>query len=183
MSDKNEIRAKMRALRKNFAGEGRESADREILNSFISVFGGFDGYFIYNSFSSEARTDLIQKELLKAGKRVYLPRVEGKDMVAVLYGGGFKEGAFKISEPLGEPYSGDINVTAIPLLAVNGRGYRIGYGGGFYDRYLKDKTTLKVGLGYDFQMTDFEEEPFDVPLDYFVSEKGIKKFGKKGGGL
>lgn len=179
MSDKNLIRAQMRGLRKNFTGVEREAADRSVFENFFSAFGGYESYFIYNAFSSEARTDLITAELLKRKKRVYLPRVEGKDMLPVLYGGGFKKGAFGIFEPLGEPFCGETDITVIPLLAVNGRGYRIGYGGGFYDRYLKDKSTLKVGMGYEFQLFDFEEERFDVSLDAYVSEKGITKFGEK----
>lgn len=170
----------MRALRKNFTGAERDNADRAVLNAFFSEFGGFKSYFIYNSFSSEARTDLIIERLLKENKRVYLPRVEGKDMLPVLYGGGFKKGAFGIWEPLGDPFGGEADITVIPLLAVNGRGFRIGYGGGFYDRYLKDKNTKKVGMGYGFQLSDFEEEPFDVPLDWFVCEKGITNFSEGG---
>ena len=64
-------------------------------------------------------------------------------------------------------------MTVIPLLAVNGRGFRIGYGKGFYDRYLKDKRTKKVGLGYSFQIESFEEDKWDIPLDLFLCEKGI----------
>ena len=67
----------------------------------------------------------------------------------------------------------------MPLLAVNPRGYRLGYGGGYYDRYLKDARTLKVGLGYSFQLTEeFEEDGWDQPLDEFICERGIYRFGK-----
>ncbi len=47
---------------------------------------------------------------------------------------------------------------ALPLLAVNERGYRIGYGKGFYDRFLKGRSTVKVGLGYAFQIENFTED-------------------------
>lgn len=182
MNDKNIIRAEMRALRKNFAGGERIAADRAIFRNFFSELGGYESYFIYNSFSSEARTDLILERLLKEKKRVYLPRVEGRNMLPVPYGGGFQKGAFGISEPLGEPFYGVPEITVIPLLAVNGRGFRIGYGGGFYDRYLKDNPTLKVGMGYSFQLREFEEEQFDVPLDMFLSEQGVTVFKEKSGG-
>lgn len=182
MNDKNLIRAQMRESRKNFGGAGREAADLALLNAFFSAFGGYGSYFIYNSFSSEARTDLIIERLIQKGKAVFLPRVEGNAMVSVPYGGGFKKGAFGIFEPLGEPSSDVAEVTVAPLLAVNPRGFRIGYGGGFYDRYLNGKNTLKVGMGYAFQLRGFTEEQFDVPLDAFISEKGVIGFSKRGGG-
>lgn len=176
---KNEIRKKQKIKRKYLGEIVRQEADRAILQTFIEGFLKYDSFFIYNSFSTEARTDLIIKELLDAGKRVYLPRVEGENIVAVPYfGGELSKGAFGISEPAGQAFDGDIDVAIVPLLAVNSRGFRIGYGGGFYDRYLRGKNTKKVGMGYGFQLEEFEEEPHDVPLDYYLCERGIYSFGK-----
>ena len=70
-------------------------------------------------------------------------------------------------------------MTVVPLLAVNSRGYRVGYGKGFYDRYLSAAKTLKVGLGYYFQLEDFDEDGWDQPLDAFVCERGIFYFGEE----
>ena len=177
--NKDEIRYKMKIKRKYLGEIARLEADRAILETFLSAFLNYDSFFIYNSFSTEARTDLIIAELLNAGKRVYLPRVEGKNMLPVPYcGNGLIKGSFGISEPQGEPYIGDIDVTVIPLLAVSSRGYRIGYGGGFYDRYLNGKSTKKVGMGYGFQFEEFEEDDFDVPLDIYLCERGIYSFEK-----
>ncbi len=173
MNGKEEIRYKLKIKRKYFSGVRREFADGAILDNFLNAFLSYDSFFIYNSFSTEADTKGIIAELLSAGKKVYLPRVEGDKMVAVPYG-ETKAGSFGIEEPAGKPYKGKIDVTVIPLLAVNERGFRIGYGKGFYDRYLKkDKRTKKVGLGYSFQIENFEEDKWDVPLDLFLCEKGI----------
>ncbi len=90
-----------------------------------------------------------------------------------------EKGAFGIDEPVGQAYLGDIDVTVIPLLAVNLKGYRIGYGKGFYDRFLKNRRTLKVGLGYSFQIEDFNEDVWDEPIDEFLTEKGIYRFEKQ----
>lgn len=177
---KNEIRKKMKIKRKYFGEIVRQEADRVILETFLQAFSKYDSFFIYNSFSTEARTDWIIEELLRAGKRVYIPRVEGENMVAVPYfGGELQKGAFGIPEPEGQAYSGEIEVTVIPLLAVNSKGFRVGYGGGFYDRYLRGKNTPKVGMGYGFQLEEFEEEPHDVPLDIYLCERGIYDFGKE----
>ena len=177
---KNEIRYRQKIKRRYLGEIVRLEADRAILEEFLNAFLKYDSFFIYNSVSTEARTDWIIGELLKAGKRVYLPRVEDKNIVAVPYfGGECKEGAFGIPEPYGQAYDGEIDVTVVPLLGVNSKGRRIGYGGGFYDRYLKDKNTLKVGLGYGFQMEEFEGEEHDVPLDKYLCERGIYGFGKE----
>lgn len=169
---KDEIRRKLKIKRRDFQNIRREAADAEIFENFMSAFKKHGSFFIYNSFGSEADTKKIISVLLKADKRVYLPRVEGDNIVAVPYG-TMRVGAFGIEEPVGQAFAGDIEVTVIPLLAVNGRGYRIGYGGGYYDRYLKGRNTLKAGLGYAFQIEDFEEDGWDIPLDAFLCEKGI----------
>ncbi len=176
---KSDIRYKMKIKRKYFGQILRSQADIVIFETFFAAFGKYDSFFIYSSFSTEARTDLIIGELLRRGKRVYLPRVEGQSMVAVPYfGGSLTEGFNGIPEPEGQAFSGGIDVTVAPLLCVNPRGFRLGYGGGYYDRYLCGKATLKVGLGYGFQIEEFNEEPHDVPLDKYICERGIYDFGE-----
>ena len=143
----------------------------------MRLYGGYQSFFIYNSFGSEADTEGIISLCVGLGKRVYLPRVEGDNIVPVPYGKTVK-GAYGIEEPLGQAFTGDIDVTVIPLLAVNKNGFRIGYGKGYYDRYLKNAKTVKVGLGYSFQLEDFINDAWDEPLDAFLTEKGIHYFGK-----
>ena len=162
---KDDLREKYKIKRRYFGNIVRDEADRNIL-------------FIYRSFGSEASTRMITEELLARGKRVLLPRTEGEVIVPVPYG-QLKRGRFGIEEPAGAPYEGAIDVAVVPLLAVNSRGYRLGYGGGYYDRFLHGKNILKVGLGYRFQLTDeFEEDAWDEPLDEFICERGIFRFGR-----
>jgi len=57
--------------------------------------------------------------------------------------------SFNILEPVNEEeYTGDIDLVIVPLLAFDDRGYRVGYGKGFYDRFLEGRETLKVGLSF-----------------------------------
>jgi 5-formyltetrahydrofolate cyclo-ligase len=66
------------------------------------------------------------------------------------------------------------SVVAVPLVAFNKNLYRLGYGGGFYDRYLaeyKSKVQLKIGLAFSMQeCNDFNTNDFDVKLDYILTE-------------
>lgn len=175
---KDELRKKLKIKRKYFQNYQREVADNCIFDNFMNAYSGNESFFIYNSFGTEADTHAIISALLNAGKKVYLPRVDGENIVAVPYG-KTEKGAFGIEEPQGQPFKGEIQVTVIPLLAINSKGFRIGYGKGFYDRFLKERRTVKVGLGYSFQIEDFKEDIWDEPLDAFVCEKGIYYYGKQ----
>lgn len=179
MSDKEEVRKKLKIKRRYFQNYRRETADLAVSENFLNAFEKYESFFIYNSFGYETDTKLIIGRLLQAGKRVYLPRVDGGKIVAVPYGKTVK-GAFGIEEPAGQPYEGDIEITVIPLLAVNERGFRTGYGKGYYDKYLKNAKTKKVGLGYFFQIENFKEDEWDVPLDLFICEKGIYDYAIHG---
>lgn len=175
---KDDLRYKLKIKRKYLNFILRTEYDSMILSDFLAAYMQYESFFIYNSFGDEAGTKLIIDKLIKEGKKVYLPRTEGENIVPVPYG-ETKKGAFGIEEPVGQAYSGDIDVTVIPLLGVNERGYRIGYGKGYYDRYLKNAKTLKVGLGYSFQIEDFKEDEWDEPLDELITERGIYYFGNK----
>lgn len=74
----------------------------------------------------------------------------------------------QVTELLGNP-----KACVVPLLAYNGNNYRLGYGGGYYDKYLSTHDTLKIGVCYDEQYFDFEREPFDVAMDIIVTPTKI----------
>ncbi len=176
---KDDLRYKYKILRKYFQGVRREEADRAILECFAEGYGCYESFFIYNSFGTEADTKGIIEWLISQNKRVYLPRVEGDDIVPVPYG-KTQKGAFGIEEPLGEGYKGKIDVTVIPLLAVSEDGYRLGYGKGYYDRYLKKVKTIRLGLGYGIQICgSLDRDGWDEQLDVFLCERGIYSFDRK----
>ncbi len=176
---KNELRRQFAAERDNFPAGQRQAADSKITQYFLQAFGNYNSFFVYNSFRSEASTKEIIAALLQSGKRVYCPKVSGKDMLCVPYG-KMSAGAFGIMEPEGEPYAGKIDVCVTPLLAVDGQGFRLGYGGGFYDRFFAANDVIRVGIGYAFQQTStFFRGDFDIPLNYFISERGITEYERQ----
>ena len=133
--------------------------------------------FVYLSYSSELSTEPLIEECLERGIAIYAPRVEGKEMSAVLYGEDFMISGQGIREPIGEAFDGDVDIVIVPLLAVDEYGNRLGYGGGYYDRYLdKHSKSLKVGYCFDFQvLKEVPKEDGDVPLDVLVTDAFIKR--------
>ncbi len=67
-----------------------------------------------------------------------------------------------------------LQVIIVPLLAFDVNRQRLGYGGGYYDRYLKNTDALKIGVAYEVQKTDLDlRQEHDVPLDLIITEKSI----------
>lgn len=173
----------MRAYMKRRRGDNANRDMKEILltQRFLSVLPvNAERIFVYLSFSSEATTDLLIEKLLELGKKVYCPRVNGKTMEAVEYGDDFTLSEFGIREPVGKAYAGEIDAVVVPLLAVDERGARLGYGGGFYDRFLREHPNAKrIGFCYDFQIVDeVPTEETDELLDDIVTDKrSVKTYG------
>ena len=93
-----------------------------------------------------------------------------------------KKGRFGVYEPIANAEEIKPNVVITPFLAINPQGFRLGYGGGYYDRALRAlrETTpdlLSVGLGYSAQ--EVASVPYDIndePLDWLVTEQGTRRF-------
>lgn len=69
-------------------------------------------------------------------------------------------------------------VVIVPMLGFTERCYRLGFGGGFYDRFLSGQVrALKIGLAYDLSYCEFEPEPHDVPMDMVVTESRVFRRG------
>lgn len=173
-----ERKASLRTYMKRRRGENENRDIKESLlveNFFAGGFAEKESFFVYLSFSSEAPTDKLIERLTAAGKRIYAPRVEGKEMAAVPLGQDFTLSPYGIREPLGSPWTGSIDVAVVPLLAADEQGNRLGYGGGYYDKFLKARPeTLAVGWCFDFQLVkEVPREAFDEKIDYLVTDKRL----------
>ena len=102
------------------------------------------------------------------------PRIENGEMVAVEYGEDFTLSSFGIREPIGEVYEGEIDVAVIPFLAVDRGGNRLGYGGGYYDRFLKKTKAKRLAYGYAFQLLkEVPSEEWDEKMDAIVTDEEV----------
>lgn len=178
---KAELRSIMKKKRKQ--NIQKKEKDKKIFENFIllNLTENYDSFFVYNSYLSEADTSYIIDHLLKLGKKVYLPKVTGKTMLALPYKKGdmLARGKGSILEPCSKQDFAKIDVCITPLLAFTKKGERLGYGGGYYDKFFEENECLKVGYAYDFQLVkEIEVEPNDKNLDLIITDNQIYKISE-----
>lgn len=134
----------------------------------------------YFAFGSEVRTNLIIEQARKLGKMVALPSVEGNRIAFYEMSSGkhLVTGRFGMMEPL--PYGpvDAINLLVVPGIAFDRKGYRLGYGKGYYDRFLSGKRGIfSIGLAYNFQLLEsLPHGKHDKKLDAVATEEGVLCF-------
>lgn len=135
-----------------------------------------DALYAYLSFNQEVRTNPIIERAWADGKRVAVPKVIGRDMVFIWLTSydQLGPGYYGITEPLENgPVADDRRALVLmPGLAFDPYGHRVGYGGGFYDRFLEAEPEHPlVALCYDFQMFPrLEVESHDIPVDVVITD-------------
>ena len=113
-----------------------------------------------------------------SGKTVVLPVTDVKNGVITPYTfTSLKKGTYNIDEPTGgAQYNGKIDLIIVPGICFNKKGYRVGYGKEYYDRFLKGKDSITVGLCYESLLTEEEFQcEFDIKVNYIATEKALYK--------
>ena len=132
---------------------------------------------IYMSYKNEADTRNIISKYLDI-KNFYIPRVEHNDLhfYPIQSLNDVHKGYFGIDEPnsVQEISKEDLDLMIVPLLLFDKNHYRIGYGKGFYDCYLKSVHCLKIGLAYSYQeIENTLPHDSDIKLDSIITENGL----------
>lgn len=179
---KQALRARLRAQAKTFEADylTRSDAAIEALLFALPEWAAAQSVFLYLSMGTEPETRGIFKRAIAGGKRVGVPRCLGSGVMesrAVATLEGLTPGAFGILEPeetapLLEAAAFDLVVA--PCVAVDRNGFRLGNGGGYYDRFLPQARCPVVCLcrGRLLQ-PEVPREPFDVPVDIVLTEDGV----------
>lgn len=180
-------------LRKEFKKRRSELTDKaekslKICNSFLNsdTYKNAKIILCYSSFSDEVSTDLIIKKSLADGKITALPRCIDKNgsmkYFIINSFDDLKTGSFGISEPDAKCTELDTfseSVCIVPALSFDCKGYRLGYGKGYYDRFLENYIGFSVGLCYNDLISDcLPVNEFDRRVDAVITE--IDKFICKG---
>ena len=166
------IREKKRAMTElEIETLSKELADKFLASDFYKNAGTIYGYLPYNQ---EVRTVPILEQALRDGKKVAVPKVIDDRMIFVVMDDLSKveKGYSGIPEPIANgPEATDTNALVLmPGLAFDPQGHRIGYGGGFYDRFLEDEPNHPtVALCYAFQVFPaLDTEEHDIPVDLVI---------------
>lgn len=164
-------------LEKRSNMKDKEKLDKQILENVLAFSKDDVTIAIFHSFNDEINTLPIIEALLNRGKVVVCPKIEKGVMnfYPIKNLNDFELGYFDIMEPKSKTIisPSKIDLMLVPLLAYNDKMYRIGYGGGFYDRYLSKYHAKKIGLAYRFQhIHESFEKAHDIALDGIINEKG-----------
>ena len=133
----------------------------------------------YLSFPHEFQTQELIEQALKDGKKVLIPKTYPKGrMDFVVYDPQqLVKTSFGLLEPQGNLEVVDasqIDLIHVPGLAFTTDGYRIGYGGGYYDRYLKYFPGHTLSTVYPCQIQDFSPENYDIPVqEVLIDERNL----------
>ena len=171
--DKKELRRMIREQKRAMTEEmivekseklGQLFAESELYKNAKSIYG-------YLPYNQEVRTVAMLEQAMKDGKRVAVPKCYGDEMRFLWMDDLSKveKGYANIPEPIAdEPIADDPTALVLmPGLAFDPQGHRIGYGGGFYDKFLAGEPNHPtLALCYDFQMLEYlETEAHDLPVD------------------
>lgn len=143
---------------------GRKLAEAEQYRQAKTIYG-------YLPYNQEVRTVAILERAIREGKRVAVPKVYGDEMRFIYIEDltSVEKGYSGIPEPIADsPVADDPTALVLmPGLAFDRQGNRIGYGGGFYDKFLaKEPEHPTVALCYDFQVLEsIETDSYDIPVD------------------
>ncbi len=129
---------------------------------------------VYYPIGSEIPTQDIIQELLSQGKEVFLPKVADKTMEfrKIADFSSLEHGSFDIMEPKDDcPADSNLDVMLVPTVGIDPSGVRLGYGYGFYDKYLAENKTTTISLTLEKQIIKkIPKSDHDVIIDWIVTE-------------
>lgn len=177
----------MARLREALSEESIREKSLEIARKLVGLaeFQASQNILFFLSLPSEVQTDEMIQQALSLGKKVHVPLVDAKHRrlkISEISGLdiGFERKQFGILEPglahlkIVPPET--LDFVLVPGLAFDRKGGRVGYGAGYYDRFLKGVRghAVSVGVAYDFQMLDsVPQTQFDVPVQKILTEKSL----------
>lgn len=182
MDEKHPLRKKYKALRDSLSEKNVEYS-RLICERCASLdeFKGADTVLLYFAKGSEVDLSSLAEKAFGMGKCVAYPRCCGEGMMTFHKISSLSElvkGSFGIMEPpLDAPLCREGRaICFVPALAFDLEGFRLGWGGGYYDRYLVGFKGTKIGVTYDVCVADkLPRGEHDIKTDYIITESKVKR--------
>jgi 5-formyltetrahydrofolate cyclo-ligase len=180
--EKQLLRDRARALRSSLSPVEILEKSERICRNLMDVLDGANPLMVYVSKPMEVHTRALIGQLLAQGKTVIVPIIEKETKTlrlsyiedpAVLC-----QSTFDVSEPVGHELpapASDVKVVIIPMLAFDKRGNRLGYGAGYYDRFLTTHPHMtRIGIAFACQeLMEIPTDPTDAGMDLIVTDTGI----------
>lgn len=171
--DKQALRRHIREQKRAMTEKQIESASQRLGELFAEsrLYQNAKTIYGYLPYNQEVRTVPMLQRAIREGKRVAVPKVYGEEMKFIYLDDltRVSKGYAGIPEPVADgPVADDPTALVLmPGLAFDPEGHRIGYGGGFYDKFLASEPSHPtLALCYDFQMLEhLDTEEFDIPVD------------------
>ena len=168
MNNKSELR--------NWVKEKRKNLDIKVLSSELvlklqesEVYKQAKNIMLFYPLKDEINLLPLMED---STKNFYLPRIHGETLLCCPYrlGEDLCESCFKTKEPKSESVEKDfIDLIIVPALAVDKKNYRLGYGGGYYDRFLLDSSCTKiVCISKEFILETVYPEKHDIKVDFVI---------------
>lgn len=184
------LKLRQDALRRRGAAHGRHKADAGAIvrGLGLELIGALPGGVVSGYFPIRDELDTVPllTGLIDYGLQVALPAIVAKaaplTFRAWRLGDALETKPFGLQEPLPSAPTLLPDILLVPLAAFDSAGYRIGYGGGYYDRtlelYRESRTVTAIGIAYDEQeVPAFPHEPHDQRLDFLITPTGVRTFG------
>ena len=157
----------------------REKLDEKIYNNLVKLdkVRECGTFLVYASSPVEVDTRRFIRAALSEGKTVAVPKCIGKDMVFLTINSidDLVKSRFGVDEPAdgNEITKFEDTVCIVPALRFDRNGYRLGWGGGFYDRFLAGYSGYSVGICYEECCGDVPRDSYDLATDIVITENGI----------
>ncbi len=185
MTEKQMMRKELLSCREQIFSLDGKAFSLEISKNLLrlATYRYADGYLMYSPIKSEVDISSEIERLILKGKKVYLPRcLKGEDgmmeFCRITSLDDLEKGAFGVMEPvLRCPVERSFSVNTVcivPGVGYDKKGFRIGYGKGYYDRFLRNFKGMKIGVVFsELILEDIPKNRFDAHVDVLVSEKGV----------
>jgi len=178
-SEKTSLREFLLEKRDGTSFDLMKIASKSILKKLkkIESFRNAQKIGAYYPIGSEILTQDIMQEALSEGKEVFLPKVIGKNMEfrKIENFSNLENGSFDIMEPRNEcPVDNDLDVILVPTVGISPTGVRLGYGHGFYDRFLAENKIETISLTLEKQIIkNIPRSNHDVIINWIVTEDRV----------
>ena len=182
--DKELLRDQARTIRAALSTEEIEEKSGLICRRLLELLDGHHPLMVYASKPLEVNTKVLIRHLISRGKPVVVPIIE-KDTKTLRLSflrdpDLLRESTFDVPEPVGcelPAEAADVKAVIVPMLAFDKKGNRLGYGAGYYDRFLSSHPHI-TRIGIAFACQEAEEIPADATdagMDIIVTDSGIMR--------